>query len=56
MLRAMKGRRGFLTVGLASLAAIAARVPEAIAGFDKKTIYTRDLPSVRLNGWQGSCA
>lgn len=50
----MKNRREFLGVGLASLAAIAARASEASAGFGIRTISTYDLPRVSLDGWQAS--
>ncbi|HEV2419878.1 MAG TPA: cupin domain-containing protein [Terriglobia bacterium] len=50
----MKNRREFLTVSLASLTAIAARVPETMDGAGIKTISRYDLPPVGLSGWQAS--
>jgi quercetin dioxygenase-like cupin family protein len=50
----MKNRREFLGVSLASLVALAARVPQTPTGFGMKTISTRDLPPVNLSGWQAT--
>lgn len=53
-LGAMKSRREFLGVGLASLAAIAVHASEASTRFGITTISTYDLPRVSLDGWQAS--
>lgn len=47
----MKNRREFLESGLASVVLTAARPLQTPLGFVTKTICTRDLPPVCLNGW-----
>ena len=48
----MKDRRRFLQDGIASLGLVALGSPEAPAAFSVTTLYQRDLPPVRLDGWQ----
>src|SRR5712691_8490814 len=48
----MKHRRQFLQAGLASLALVVLDRSEAPAASGIMAIYERELPPVRLNGWQ----
>ena len=48
----MKHRRQFLLAGLASLALVVLDRSDAHAAPGIKAIYERELPPVKLNGWQ----
>lgn len=48
----MKPRRQFLEASLASLALLVLDRSETLAASGIKAIYKRDLPPVRLDGWQ----
>ena len=48
----MKSRREFLQSSFASLGAVILGAHEGDPAFSLRTIYQRDLPPLRLDGWQ----